>query len=211
MLGTEYPIISSGSIYSTIDVSNTNSGLTAPANGGALNPLGAEYTLPLNPAAAIGTAPFAGLGAPLRIKYVQYLSTAADAFIAAPGVVYYTDKSLTVVSGKSTDSAFGIYLPAGYIALNTTNYPGTLTGAQLLAAVKGNFCWIVTGGYLAAAESVASVAAGDYLVGSTNAFLPARLAAGGAVTAGGRVGQAMTAVTVGLLSDVLVGYGSTLF
>jgi hypothetical protein len=206
MLGTEYPVIFSGSIYTTLDVSNTNSGLTAPANNGALNLLGAEYTLPLNPALAIGTAPYKGLGAPLRIKYVQYLSTAASSFIAAPGVVYWTDTSFTIVTGLASEALNGsINAVAGYIALNTTNYPGSLTGAQLLAAVKGNFCWIVTGGYLPAAESVGSVVAGDYLIGSASAFIPARMAANSAPT-NTVLGMAATAVS-NSLSDVVVGYG----
>jgi len=199
MLGTEYPVITTGNIYTTIDTYNTSL-----LNNGAQNPLGATYTFPV-------TVPITGTNGqawPLTIKYVRYFPTAADNFIAAPGLVYFTDETGTTVSGKYNDGTggFGINGVAGWCPLNTTNYPGSLTGAQLLAAVKGNFIWIITGGFITGAESAASVAAGDYLIGSTSAFLPARMIANTAPT-NTVAGMALTAVATSL-SDVLVkGFG----
>jgi hypothetical protein len=194
----DYPYVTTGNVYTTVDTYNS-----ALLNNGAVVPPGSEYSLPINGAAI----PTTGQGWPLTIKYVRYLSTAADNFIASPGLVYFTDETGTVVSGNPTDgSSFGINAIAGWCPINTTNYPGSLTGAQLLAAVKGNFIWIITGGFIAGARSAASVAKGDYLIGSTSAFLPARMVAGTAPT-NTVAGMALSAVASNL-SDILVkGFG----
>jgi len=191
MLG--YPPID-GTIYTALD-------------SVAQCPLGTRYTYPLNPAAAIGSTPYKGLGAPQTVCYVQYLATAASNFVAQPGTVYWVDESYTSVTGLYSESAFGLNGAAGWILINTTNYPGSLTGAQLLAAVKGNYCWIVTGGFIPGCYSAGSVAAGEWLIGSTTAFQPARVTAGNAPTYP-VFGQAATAVSMATLSDVLVsGFG----
>ena len=194
-----YPYITTGNIATTVDTYNS-----ALQNNGAVVPPGQEYQLPINEA-LISTN---GIGAPNRIKYVRYFPTAADNFIASPGLVYYTDETLTVVSGNPADgSDFGINLVAGYLMINTASYPGSLTGAQLLAAVKGNFVWIVTGGFIAGARSAASVVAGDYLIGSASAFLPARMIAGTAPT-NTVAAVALTAVSSNVSDVIVKGYGS---
>jgi len=202
MLGTEYPVISGNSLYTTIDTYNT-----ALLNNGALNPLGARFQYPLTVPIASATA---GQGAPQTIAYVQYKSSSNPAFIASPGLVYWVDKTFTTVTGVYSESAFGINGVAGYMLLNTTNYPGSLTGAALAALVNpsggtsaGNFIWIVVDGYVPGARSAASVAAGDFLIGSTTTFNPARMVANTAPT-NRVVGMATTAVASNL-SDVIIG------
>lgn len=194
----DYPFISTGNVYTNVDTYNS-----ALLNNGAVVPPGSEYQLPINEAQVSQN----GIGWPLTVKYVRYLSTAADNFIASPGPVYFTDETGTVVSGNPADgSDFGINALAGWCPINTTNYPGGLTGAQLLAAVKGNFIWIITGGFIKGARSAASVAAGDYLIGSASAFLPARMIANTAPT-NTVAGLALTAVSSNLSDIVVKGYG----
>lgn len=200
MLGTEYPVIN-GTVYTAIDTYNT-----ALQNNGAANVLGARYTVPLTVPISSATA---GQGAAQTIAYVQYKSTSNPAVLAMPGLVYWGDKTFTWVTGVSSEGSFGANGVAGYMFVNTTNYPGSLTGAQLAALINptagslGNFIWICVGGYLAGARSAASVAAGDYLIGSATAFVPARMTAGTAPT-NRVVGMAATAVSSNL-SDVLLG------
>jgi len=189
-----FPYISTGNLYTAVDTYNT-----ALLNNGALNPLGTRYTYPLNPASVLSY----GTGAPLTIAYVRYNSTSNPNFLAAPGVVYWVDKQFTTVTGLYSESAFGINGIAGYVLPNTASYPGSLTGAQLATVINGNFVFIAVGGYLPGAESITSVAAGDYLIGGTTAFVPVRMTANSAPT--NRVlGMATTAIASGV-SDVLLG------
>jgi hypothetical protein len=206
MPGSNWEPVINGSPYSSFDPYTTTAYGTLP--NGAYNPLGTRYTYPLNPAAAIGTPPYKGLGAPLSIAYVQYVSSSAPALLAAPGLVYWVDKSFSSVTGVYSESAFGINGVAGYMLLNTTSYPGSLTGAQLAAllaptATTGGYVWIAVGGYVPGATSITSVAAGDYLIGSTTTFTPARMAANAAPT-NTVAGMAVTGVSTGGLSDVLL-------
>ena len=205
MLSAEYPVISSGSLYTTIDTYNS-----LLQNNGALNVLGNHYAWPPISAAQLGTK---GPGAQATIAYVQYKSSSAPACIAAPGVVYWVDSTFQTVTGVYSESAFGINGVAGYMLLNTTNYPGSLTGAQLAALLQpgggsapGSFIWIQTSGYITGARSVASVAAGDMLIGSTSTFIPARMAANSAPT-NKVIGMAVTAVSAANLSDVYLSGG----
>jgi len=200
-LGTEFPVVSTGNLYTAVDA-------------GALNPVGARYTLPLNPGLAVGSQPWKGLGCALQIAYVLYGSATNPNFLAAPGLVYWTDKSFTTVSGARADSAFSTNGIAGWILVNTTNYPGSLSGSALATLVNnsyststtpysgGSYVFIVVGGYIPGAESAANVAAGDYLIGSGTSFTPARMQAGTAPT-NVVAGMAATAVSSSL-SDVLV-------
>ncbi len=208
-LGTEFPVISTGNLYTAIDAFNS----TLPDNG-ALNPPGSRWTLPINLANAIGAQPYKGIGAPLQVAYVLYGSATNPNFLASPGLVYWVDKSFTTVSGAVADGAFSTNGVAGWILVNTTNYPGSYTGATLATLVNnsfststtpysgGSYVFIVTGGYIPGATSVASVAAGDYLIGGGTSFTPARMTAGTAPT-NTVAGMAVTAVAGGL-SDVLV-------
>jgi hypothetical protein len=205
MLSAEYPVITTGNPYTTIDTYNT-----AVINNGALNPLGSHYFWPpLNPASIVTK----GIGAQAMIAYVQYKSTSNPNLIASPGIVYWVDNTFTTVTGVSSESAFGINGVAGYLLLNTTNYPGSLTGAALAlllnpsgGSAAGNFCWIQTGGYVIGARSAASVAAGDFLIGSTTTFNPARMVANTAPT-NRVVGMAVTAVSSNLSDVLLSGFG----
>ena len=200
MLSAEYPVISTGNPYTTIDTYNSTL-----QNNGALNVLGNHYAWPPISAAQLGTK---GPGAQGSIAYVQYKSSSAPACIAAPGVVYWVDSTFQTVTGVYSESAFGINGVAGYMLVNTTNYPGSLSGSALAAllqpgggSVAGNFIWIQTGGYVIGARSAASVAAGDFLIGSTTTFNPARMAANSAPT-NRVIGMAVTAVSAANLSDV---------
>lgn len=190
-------------LYTSIDTYNS-----ALENNGATCPLGTRYTYPLgtqlSPTTGFGyVSSGAGLGVPLTICYVRYNSTTNADWLANPGVVYWQDKTFTVVTGSSGDAADGINAIAGYVLINTTNYPGSLTGAQLKAVVQGNFIWIVVAGYVPGATSITSTAVGDTLIGGGTAFTPARVAANTAPT-NRAVGMAVTAISSGV-SDVLVG------
>ena len=210
MLGTEYAVISTGNIYTAIDTYDT----TKP-NNGALSPLGAQFQFPVGTqlSASKGTAYNStgiGLGKPPIITYVQYKSASKPAIIAYPGLVYWVDDSFTTVTGVYSESFAGINGVAGYMMVNTTDYPGSLTGAQLAAVLDpsggasvGNFLWIVTGGYAPAVRSITSVVAGDFLIGSATTFVPARMAANSAPT-NRVVGMATTNLS-GSVSDVIVG------
>lgn len=194
-----------GNLYTSVDTYNT-----ALENNGATCPLGTRYTYPLGVQLS-PTLGFAynstkiGLGVPLTICYVRYNSTTNPDFLPNPGVVYWQDSTFTVVTGSSGDAADGINAIAGYALLNTTNYPGALSGAQLKAVIQGNYIWMVVAGYVPAATSITSVAAGDYLIGGGTAFTPVQMAKNSAPT-NRVVGMSVTALS-GAVSDVLVGSG----
>ena len=222
MLGgsTDYPVISSGSIYTTLDPFGATSASGALVNNGAYNVPGTRYQLPFNPANAIGAQPYKGISLPLTVAYVLYGSATNPNFLANPGVVYWTDESYTTVSGHSADSFLGVDGVAGYVLLNTTQYPGSYTGATLATLVNnsysktptpysgGSYLFIAVGGFLPGATAVASSVAGDWLIGGSGTdFTPVRVAKGTAPT-NKVLGQAQTAVTVGGLCDVWLGpYG----
>ena len=200
-----------GNLYTSID---TYLAATVAENNGATCPLGTRYTYPLgtqlSPTAGFGyVSSGIGLGVPLTICYVRYNSTTNPDFLANPGVVYWQDTTYTIVTGAVGDAADGNNSIAGYILINTTNYPGSKTGAQLKAIVQGNFVWIVVAGYVPAATAITSTAAGDYLIASATSFTPARIASGSNITAR-VVGQAATALS-GAVADVVVGGGLGVF
>lgn len=207
MLTTEFPVIN-GTVFTAIDTYNT-----AQTNNGAANMLGARFPYP--PLTVPIGAPAAGQGVQGVIAYVQYKSTSNPNVLAQPGLVYWGDKSYTWVTGVSSEGAFGANGVAGYMFVNTTNYPGSLTGAQVATLLNptpgslGNFLWIAVGGYLPGATSAASVAAGDFLIGSGTAFTPARMVAGTAPT-NRVVGMAATAVSSSK-SDVNLSGGLGVF
>lgn len=109
-------------------------------------------------------------------KYVRYNSVTNPALVAAPAIVYYTDETLTVVSGTLADGVGGANLFAGWLMPNTTDLPN-LTAAKL----NGNFCWICVGGFLSQAVSPAAVAAGDNVIASVGNFTTVRVASGTAL------------------------------
>jgi hypothetical protein len=134
-------------------------------------------------------------------KYVLYKSTTNPALVSAPGLVYYTDETQTVVSEASGDGIGGLASFAGLMMLNTTDLT-TVTAALLNNSGAGSGVWICIGGFVKAATSIASTVAGSTLLPSGTAFTPAFLAAGTAPT----YVKNMTALTAiaGGVSDVLV-------
>lgn len=125
-------------------------------------------------------------------KLVTYKSTAQPAPTSAPAPVYFTDNTYSVVSGVESESLIGLNGIAGYLMVNTTSYSGLsatlLQGAQVLIAVAGR---------LVGGVSPASIVAGDYIIGASGNWTPARVAQG---TAPGykTYGVAETAVASGL-------------
>lgn len=192
-LGIDYPVLSTGSIYTSIDPYNA-----ALLNNGAQNVLGATYALPLNPA-TVGAA-VKGSGLQTFVKYVRYNPTASQAILTGPAPVYWKDAAKAVVTPLQSEAYYaGANAIAGWLAYNTT---ALATAAA--ASINGNFCFIITGGYIAGASTVAATAAGDALIGGATAFTPARVAAGTAPT-NKVIGFAETAVA-GLLADVYVPF-----
>jgi hypothetical protein len=136
-------------------------------------------------------------GTPTIFMLVQYKSTAQPAPVAAPAPVYWTDETMTTVSGVSTESVAGLNGLAGYLMLNTTSL-SSLTAAQL----QGAQCLIQVAGVITGATSPASIVAGDWIIGAAGNFTPGRVAAG---TAPGYkpYGRALSAVSSGLC-DILL-------
>lgn len=218
MLGNEFPVISTGNLYTAIDTYGSTISTQPPTNtpsnpNGALNPLGATFLL--EPGAqgipAIyypgGSLNSNGWGAPLVIRYVRYNSTANPALLAAPAPVYWTDETYTTVTGVFSEglpAATGnLNSLAGLLLVNTTNYPGSKTGAQLATILNGNFCFIVTRGFVAAASAPAATAVGDALVGTAGNFTLARVASGTAPTSRYNF-IAQSALSASNTADVLV-------
>jgi hypothetical protein len=137
-----------------------------------------------------------------RYKYVLYKSTTNPALASAPGLVYYTDETQTVVSGAMADGQTATPSSlAGVLMINTTDL-STITATILNNGGNGSGVWICIGGFVKGCTSVASTALGDALIGSSTAFTPARVAAGTAPTYVKTL-TALTAISGGV-SDVLV-------
>jgi len=120
-------------------------------------------------------------------KYVQYNSTTNPALTTAPGCVYYTDNTGTVVSGTATDGIIGKTTAAsasdiaGIMMVNTTDL-STVTATLLNnSAGSGSGIWICIGGFCKAICCNSATTAGDYLYGipttTGTAFTSARVAA----------------------------------
>jgi hypothetical protein len=192
----DYPVISSGSVFTTIDTYNS-----ALLNNAAQNNLGISYSLPV-PQGLLASAK--GQGAPLVVRYVRFNSTANPSLIATPAPVYWTDETFTTVSGVFTEgnpAATGnINSLAGFLLPNSTALG--LTGAASAAALNGNFCFIAVAGFLAGVTVPASTAVGDSLTGAAGNFTLARVASGTAPTAI-RLAQAVSAINAGV-ADILI-------
>jgi hypothetical protein len=196
MLTTEYPVFSNSlgaglGPYSSVDPFNP-----ALPNFGALNPVGALAFLPapsqntstpwlyLSSGTWTAATGSSGFGSGMILKYVRYLSATTPTTVAGPGLVYWTDETLTTVSGIFVDgipattgnvnSVAGIMLPnsstvAG-IGLGTTAF----TGAILQNGGLGSFLWIAVSGFVphawlgfsspSAAEGLISGATGTQFV-----------------------------------------------
>lgn len=136
-------------------------------------------------------------GAPGIYMLVNYKSTANPAPAAAPAPVYWTDNTYTTVSGVESESLLGLNGIAGYLMVNTTDLT-SLTAAML----NGSQTLIQVAGYLINGIAPASTVAGDWIIGASGNFLPARVASG---TAPGfrTYGVAATAVASGLANILL--------
>lgn len=136
-------------------------------------------------------------GSPAIYMLVQYKSTVQPAPAAAPAPVYWTDETLTTVSGVSTESGFGLSGIAGYMMVNTASVSG-LTAAQIQTAQL----LIQVAGPLTAGVAPALTVAGDWIIGAAGNFTPGRVAQG--TQPGYRsFGIGLTAVTAGL-ADILL-------
>jgi len=173
MAQIEFPVFSDGNAYNSIGTYVS----TLPNQGAVVQP-GIGCKLPISPALSTVN----GQGAPLCLRYVRYNSTANPSIGAAPGPVYWTDETFTTVSGVSTESVGGVNMIAGCLLINTTNYPGSYTGANLAKALNGNWCWIAVAGFVPGVTSPAAVVAGDTLIGAATNFALARIPQGTQLT-----------------------------
>lgn len=216
-LGTEMPVVTTGNLYTAIDTYASTVTTQPPTNvpsnpNGAQNPIGAAYLLapgayssPAQYYPGSGTLNSNGWGAPLIVRYVRYNSTANPNLLAYPAPVYWTDETYSTVSGVFTEgdpAATGnLNSLAGWLLPNSTAL--ALTASKSATALNGNFCFIATKGFLAAAAVVASTAIGDFLVGAAGNFVVARVASGTAPTS--RFGAiAQSAVTGNTTADILI-------
>lgn len=151
-------------------------------NNGAKNTLGTAYFD--NPATLANPN-----GAPVKYRYVRYLSAANTILpTAKPQACYWTDLTFTTVTFKVSEAWGGQSAFAGVCLINTTDFPGGLSGAQLLVKLGGNYIWIVVAGYVASVASAAA-AAGDQLYATLDAS-----------TTGGFSKVAVGAATVGRIA-----------
>lgn len=209
-LGTEFPVITTGNLYTAIDTySNTLTAqppINTPSNpNAAQNPIGSVYLLA--PGSLEGPAILyagKGWGAPLVVRYVRYKSTGNPSLLAVPAPVYWTDETYTTVSGVFSEgnpaSTGNLNSFAGILLPNYTSLG--LTAANAALALNGNYCFIVTKGFVPSAYVPAGAAVGDALVGVTGNFTLVGVASGTAPTSKFKA-IALTAVASGV-SDILV-------
>ena len=167
--GIDYPVISSGSAFTSIDPYNS-----ALENNGAQNILGAIYQTPLS---ANVLASAKGQGSNRYLKYVRYNPTASQALKTGPAIVYWKDETFTTVTPTSTESFMGINGIAGWLLYNTTT-----TSAAVAADINGNYVFIHVGGFLANAWVTAATVAGLPILGAAGSFATGTVAANTAPT-----------------------------
>lgn len=183
-LGTEFPVISTGNLYTAIDTYASTITTQPPVNSpswpnGAQNPIGSAFLLTKGasegPSESYGGN---GWGAPLIVRYVRYNSTANPNLLATPAPVYWTDETFTTVSGVfSEGNASGTGNAASLAGLLLVNSASLgLSAAAAAAALNGNFCFIVTKGFVPSVTVGASTAVGDTNIGAAGNFTFARVA-----------------------------------
>jgi hypothetical protein len=220
----EFPVVSTGSLYTAIDTYASTISTQPPTNtpswpNGALNPIGAAFLIApgsslYSPAqyypSASGSLNSNGWGAPLIVRYVRYNSTTNANLLAYPAPVYWTDETYTTVSGTFTEgnpAATGnLNSLAGWLLPNSTSL--ALTGAKSATALNGNLCFIATKGFVPGAAVVGSTAIGDALVGAAGNFVVTRTASGSAPVSS-RNALALTAVTANVTSDIWINCDPT--
>jgi hypothetical protein len=215
-LGTEFPIITTGNLYTAIDTYASTITTQPPVNSpswpnGAQNPIGAAYLL--SPGASEGPTMLYGgngYGAPLIVRYVRYNSSTAAAMLAYPAPVYWTDETYTTVTGTFSEgnpAATGnLNSLAGWLLPNFTAL--SKTGAAATTALNGNFCFIATKGFLPAAAVCASTAVGDALIGASGNFIVTRTASGSAPLCS-KLALALSAVTANVTADIWINCDPT--
>lgn len=140
-------------------------------------------------------------------KYVLYQSTTNPALTTAPGLVYYTDETATVVSGSPTDALGNATASwqsaAGVMMLNTTALT-TATATLLNNGSNGSGIWIAIGGFVKGAVVPSTVTFGDTLYGIATggtAFQFTRLA----TAISGNTGQSARVVAIALSAAAQIG------
>lgn len=217
-LGTEFPVITTGNLYTAIDTYASTITTQPPVNSpswpnGAQNPIGAAFLLA--PGAFSGptvsqTYAANGWGAPLIVRYVRYNSATAAAMLAYPAPVYWTDETFTTVTGTFSEgnpaSTGNLNSLAGWLLPNFTALGKT--GAASTTALNGNFCFIATKGFLPAAAVCASTAVGDAIIGASGNFTVTRTASGSAPLCS-RNALALSAVTANVTADIWINCDPT--
>jgi hypothetical protein len=180
-LTNEMPVVTSNlktgfGVYGTADpfVSNTY------PNNGFQNPLGSVWCIPSPSQSSTALATSLGYGSFLWVKYVKYLSTSNPAMVAGSGIVYYTDETLTTVSGAFAES-FVASTPAyaaGFLLPNTGAVAGIGIGSAISATILnngglGSGVFIAIAGFVPSAFVGAGTAQGSTFVGAAGAFTPA--------------------------------------
>lgn len=173
--------VTTGNFRTTMDKFDANK-----LNNGAVNTLGCAYydNGPQPPLVANVN------GVVTKYRYVRYNSTANSVAVqAAPAAVYWTDATMTTVTGKVSEALGAQGFPAGLLMPNSTDITG-LTAALL----NGNFVWIAVAGIVLAVASAAA-AAGDQLFATLDMSTTGGLskAAVGAATTGRQFGFALAA------------------
>jgi len=126
-----------------------------------------------------------------KYRYCTFSSSDTTAVIAYPAPVFWVDEYNSVVTGLMSESITTTQQSiAGWMMPNTTDLT-TLT----LANLKTSFVWVAVGGFVKNAASAASVTLGDWLIGSSGAWVPVRVASGTA--SGYRLAAYATAAVAG--------------
>jgi hypothetical protein len=197
MFGIDYPKIGQANpltgqtLYTVVDTYNS-----ALENNGASQPLGSLYQAPLNAA----NAAKAGGGLNNYYKYVRYNPTASQVIQAGPALLYWKDETFTTVTGLYSEAYLSANQPAGvagWLLYNTTSL-----ASAAAAAINGNFCWMLVGGFLAGAfVTAATVGQSIYGVATGAAWATTTTAP----TSGSEAGYALTAAASNL-ADIYVPF-----
>jgi hypothetical protein len=209
MLLNDYPVVSSNlyagyGIYGTADPYNAS----LPDNG-ALNPPGSLWVIPAPSQSSSALASSSGYGSYLVVKYVLYSAAAAVTMVAGPAPVYYTDTTLTTVSGKYADGLASGYTcaVAGFLLPNTGSVTGIGIGTAVTSTILynsglGSWVFIAVQGFVPSCAYFATGAIGSALMGDTAQNFELVIA-----TNSNRVcGYCMSAVSSNV-GDVLVSCG----
>lgn len=222
MLTSEFPVITSNlkvgyGMYGTADPyqSSTSQGVPTPFPNGAYNPPGSLYFSPAPAQGSSGLATASGYGSGLLAKYVLYKSTANPAMVGGSAIVWYTDETCTIVSGKNTEAltGAGATAGAGWLLPNTGTATGTGIGTAISATIlnnggNGSWVWIAIAGFVPAAYVGGSAAVSNTLTFATGTdFTPGQIASGSAIT--NKIAGWVWTTPASSIADVLVTVGGT--